>query len=122
MNMIEVRSSTKHYILNRAVTSVAIALVILLLAGCSNNPFTDPKPLMLETELDYGPAEYRAGYEDGCKSALSAYGNTYMRSIYGIQKRAQYQNNKMYNQVWKDSWNFCYMWIFAQRSDNDSLL
>lgn len=93
--------------------TIVIALSLLLVIGGCHNPITDPKPLMLETELSYGPEEYRQGYEDGCKSALGAYGTNYMKTIYGIQKTAQYQNSRMYNQIWKDAWAYCYMWYFV---------
>lgn len=93
-----------------------IILLAVFLAGCSYNPITKPKPLLLETELSYGPTEYRQGYNDGCESALASYGNSYQKTFYNIKKTPQYQNNQMYNQVWKDAWNYCYMWLFSQQS------
>lgn len=104
-----------------AIHTILLALSVLLLAGCTGNFITKPKPLLLETEISYGPPEYRQGYQDGCESALAAYGNSYQKSFYSLQKNAGYQNNRMYNQVWKDSWAYCYMWIFvANRQANDS--
>ena len=103
-----------------SIYTILIALAVLVIAGC-HNPITEPKPLFLETKLTYGPAEYRQGYQDGCESALGAYGNSYQKTMYGLQKTAEYQNNRMYNQVWKDAWAYCYMWLFVQnrQSNND---
>ncbi len=95
--------------------------LVLLLAGCFN-PLTDPHPLLLETEVNTGPPEYRQGYHDGCRSAMAAYGTSYMKTVYKINKQAQYATSRMYNQAWKDSWNYCYMSIFMIRQDDDSLL
>lgn len=97
----------------RAVYAMCIATAVILLGGCSQNPFTEPAPIALETKLNYGPQEFRIGYQDGCESALSAYGNTYMKTIYTLKKRPEYQYNNMYNQVWRDAWNYCYMWYFV---------
>ena len=100
------------------IYTIIIALSLLLIVGCSNNPITNPKPILLDTELSYGPEEYRQGYEDGCKSALGAYGNSYQKTMHGIRKSAQYETSRMYNQVWKDAWAYCYMWLFVhQRKD-----
>ena len=101
----------------------AIAVIMLILLGsCANNPFTNPKPAMLENEIDYGPPEYRQGYSDGCNSALSAYGNSYMRTMQGgIHKDPRYTDLPMYNQAWKDAWNYCYMYIFVWRRQGDLL-
>lgn len=97
----------------RALFACVLAVMVMSLAACGNlNPITEPKPAYLEVTINYGPPEFRAGYEDGCKSALSACGNTYMKTIYHLRKRAEYQYNNMYNQVWRDSWNYCYMSYF----------
>ena len=85
------------------------------------NPLTDPAPIALDTRVNYGPPEFQAGYQDGCESALSAYGNTYMKSVYSLRKRPEYQYNNMYNQVWRDAWNYCYMWYFAYNYRKDIL-
>jgi hypothetical protein len=97
----------------RALYAVMLALSVLGLGGCSTDPFTEPAPMYLRVTLDYGPPEFRAGYEDGCKTALSVYGNTYMKTIYSLKKRPEYQYNNMYNQVWRDAWNYCYMSYFV---------
>ena len=105
----------------RSVYTVLLVLSILIVAGC-RNPITNPAPLLLDTELDYGPDEYRQGYKDGCESALAAYGNSYQKTVFDLSKTAEYQNNRVYNQVWKDSWAFCYQWIFVQNfQDKNSL-
>jgi hypothetical protein len=105
----------------RAFYAVALALGILVLGSCSYNPILDPKPIMLEDHVDYGPPEYRQGYEDGCHSALGAYGTSMMKTVYHMTKTPKYTTNKMYNQVWKDSWNYCYMWLFVYKRQGDLL-
>ena len=97
----------------RAVFACAIALLVMALSACSTlNPIIDPKPAYLEITVNYGPPEFRAGYEDGCRSALAAYGNSYMKTMHSLRKRPEYQYNNMYNQVWRDGWNYCYMSYF----------
>ena len=98
---------------NKVFTQIFLAMLMLAVSACGSNPFTDPAPIALDTTVSYGPPEYRSGFEDGCKSALSAYGNTYMKTIYSLRKRPEYQYNNMYNQVWRDAWNYCYMWYFV---------
>ncbi|PIR33132.1 MAG: hypothetical protein COV36_03250 [Alphaproteobacteria bacterium CG11_big_fil_rev_8_21_14_0_20_44_7] len=95
------------------INTILVAMAVVLLCGC-NNPITEPKPVLLDTELDYGPPEFRQGYEDGCKSALGAYGNSYQKTAYGLRKDPRYETDRMYNQVWKDGWSYCYMWLFVQ--------
>lgn len=105
--------------MSHAFSYILIVLTILFLGGC-HNPVTNPKPLLLETELSYGPEEYRTGYNHGCESAIAAYGNSYQKTFYSLKKAPEYQNNRMYNQIWKDGWAYCYMWIFVQnRQAND---
>jgi hypothetical protein len=97
----------------RALFACVIALMVMAISGCTSlNPITEPKPAYLEVTVNYGPPEFKAGYEDGCKSSLAAYGNTYMKTIYSLRKRPEYQYNNMYNQVWRDAWNYCYMSYF----------
>lgn len=99
------------------VYTIVIAVSILFVSGCSTMLF-DPKPILLETELSYGPPPYKQGYQDGCESALGAYGNSMQRTYYGLRKTAEYQDNRMYNQVYKDAWAYCYMWLYMQRKQN----
>ncbi len=102
-------------VLLHTLNSVVVAVAVLLLASCGVDPINNPKPLLLDTEVDYGPPEYRQGYTDGCKSALSAYAsNSFIRTQQGgVHVDPRYTNNVMYNQIWKDAWNYCYMWYFV---------
>lgn len=105
----------------KALSRKFIFLSLLLALPACWNPITNPKPPLLKTEMDVGPPEYRQGYNDGCQTGLSAYGTTYMKSVYAMKKTARYANDRMYNQAWKDAWNYCYMFMFMIRSD-DSIL
>lgn len=91
-----------------------LTLIVAFSAACTPTPFFDPKPPFLQTELDYGPEEFRLGYNHGCESALSAYGNNMQKSFYSLHKEPKYETNRMYNQAWKDAWAYCYMWLFVQ--------
>lgn len=90
-----------------------LLLIAIFCTSCSTNPFSS-KPIFLDTELTYGPQEFRDGYKDGCESALSAYGSSMQKTQYSLQKNPKYETNRIYNQVWKDSWSYCYMWLFIQ--------
>ena len=119
MNMIKALSKI---FMKKPIAGFMASLSVLLLSACGHNYITDPEPLLLDTHVDSGPPEYRQGYADGCHTAMAAYGTSYMKSVYKLHKEAKYANNKMYNQAWKDAWNYCYMSIFMMRSDDDSLL
>ena len=121
MNMIKCQNKFLQIPVLRALCAAVMAGLIVILTGCHLNPITDPKPGYLEMTVDYGPPEFRAGYEDGCKMAMRAYGTTMMKTAYaGVHKRPEYQYNDMYNQTWRDAWNYCYMSYFMQ-TRNDIL-
>jgi len=92
---------------------IILLFALLLCSSCDHSLFAN-KPVFLETEVTYGPQEFRDGYKDGCESALSAYGNSMQRTMYSLKKDPKYETNRVYNQVWKDSWSYCYMWLFVQ--------
>ena len=94
--------------------SISLLLILIISSSCSSHPVFEPKPLFLQTDLEYGPVEFREGYNDGCESALSAYGNSGQKTYYSLSKNPEYEKNRVYNQVWKDAWAYCYMWLFVQ--------
>lgn len=96
----------------KALAIVALCMVALSISSCRNF-ITEPKPPAMQTELTNGPEEYRLGYKHGCESALAAYGNSMQKTFYHLQKDPRFQNSRMYNQIWKDGWNYCYMWLFV---------
>lgn len=93
--------------------ALTLLLLLFLCSSCSHNPFSS-KPIFLDTEVNYGPPEFRDAYNDGCESALSAYGNSMQKTEYSLSKDPKYETSRIYNQVWKDAWSYCYMWLFVQ--------
>ena len=98
--------------MNKFWRTIFIIIVLAIpLSACQNLITGELKPVLLETELNYGPPEFRAGYNHGCTTALSAYGTDMMKSTYQQRKAPYYEDNRMYQQVWKDAYAYCYMWM-----------
>lgn len=71
-----------------------LALFVLLAGGCAT-----PKYQSQNVNLSGFPAEYRAGYDDGCSSVKYPL----------IQKKDtdRFKTDKLYAQGWKDGYDLC---------------
>ena len=82
-----------------------IFLLSLPLASC----FATTKPSYdLTVSYDQSaPPEYKLGWQHGCESGLSAYGNNYYKSLYKFKQDLTMIKNEYYFKAWNDSFNFC---------------
>jgi len=93
-------------------------IILALLGGCTNTTgFLKPAPLNLKTKLDYGPPEMRKGYNDGCETAMNATGTSVYNTSYTQRFSAEFEDNKLYMQTWKEAFSYCYMWMSVWRSE-----
>jgi len=53
------------------------------------------------------PPEYKLGWQQGCASGISVYGNNYYKSMYKFQQDLSMIKNEYYFKAWNDSFNFC---------------
>lgn len=91
--------SIKHYL--------TLMVLGFLLSACG-----DFKPVSNIYDLPYAsppnaPPEYKKGWEDGCKSGFSAYGNDVMKTFYHFQQDINSMRNTSYVKAWSDSFNYC---------------
>ena len=80
-------------------------LICFFLASC----FSRSKP-MYDLTVSYdesAPAEWKLGWQHGCESGLSAYGNNYFKSIYKFKQDVEMVKDEYYFKAWNDSFNFC---------------
>ncbi len=77
--------------------------IIILTNGCASIF----KPLTLKMEVPDGPPEYRAGWHDGCSSAIAA-GNTVSGKFqkFGMGSGI-YQHDPAYQNAWSSGWFAC---------------
>lgn len=83
--------------------------LLLSLAACETFNFSPGigKPFSLSMKPPEGPPAYVQGWKDGCESGLSGYGNSVTKAFYRLRKSPEYNRNKVYQQIWHDSYNYC---------------
>lgn len=87
---------------------VIILSLFFTIACTSNNGFS-PGPLFARNFPPPGPPNYQQGMIDGCRTALSAIGN----SVYGFMHAGVHYdvdkaiNDKVYYKAWKDAYFYC---------------
>lgn len=87
-------------------------LAISLLASCrAGSPwqawmFEGPPP-----GKEY-PALYVEGWQDGCHTGAATAANHYYRFFYTYKQDPYKAQNKIYYRGWKDSFDYCYRYIY----------
>jgi hypothetical protein len=88
-----------------------VFIIILLLTGCETglksfgpkaNDFVDQG-----MRIKGMPKEWYAGYQDGCESGYSAYGNDYYKTFYKFRRDPKLSKYKYYDAGWRDAFNYC---------------
>jgi len=74
-----------------------------LVAGCANVPGFGGEPYPVQ-QLSGVSADYRTGYDHGCRTGYAAAGNPY---YHFIKSNAAYNSNRDYAQGWDDGMPFC---------------
>ncbi len=85
--------------------------LLFLLSSC-DYVFT-PKPTYdLPYEVDpTAPPLYKLGWQHGCYSGFSAYGNNWYKSQYKFTQDMRYVHEDMYFKPWTDGFNYCRAYI-----------
>ncbi len=82
-------------------------ILLLLLFGCSPGA----PPVLREGPSPDSPPEIYNGWQDGCKSGISAYGNDIYKNFYSFKMDSKMLNNKSYYNYWQDGYTYCRQWI-----------
>lgn len=56
---------------------------------------------------DDAPPEWKKGWEQGCKSGFSAYGNMWYKTLYNFEQDTTLLDNAYYSKSWLDAFNYC---------------
>jgi len=107
----------------RIIFTSIMASCVMMLTACSDqltNPgnlligkittkrlLPRPVPMFLGTYKEDAPDIYKTGWEHGCESGLSAYGNTYYKKFYSFQHDPELMKDPTYFRVWSDAFNYC---------------
>lgn len=74
-----------------------------------NACFTTTRP-SYDLTISYdesAPPEWKLGWQHGCESGLSAYGNNYYKTLYKFKQDVSMIKNEYYFKAWNDGFNFC---------------
>ena len=62
----------------------------------------------INVDVPDGPPAFKAGYYDGCRSALSVRKMKNAASVYSLKSNGIYTNDPVYQQAWGNGWFSCY--------------
>ena len=91
--------------------SLIIIFFILLNACRMPDNFGFFQPVTMDLRVPDGPAEFKAGWHDGCKSGLA--GRSFLNSyVYQNNRSAEfgngvYQHDSLYNSSWSTAFYVC---------------
>lgn len=89
-------------------------LMLLMLAGCTGGrSFSISRPYALDASPPPGSPVFQQAYTDGCESALSGMGNSFIKVFHTFQYDASKIRNPLYDRVWNASNNYCRLFLFV---------
>lgn len=53
------------------------------------------------------PAEYKQGWQDGCKTGISMYGTSIHKAFYKFTLDPELRDNTTYNRIWHNARSYC---------------
>ena len=53
------------------------------------------------------PEVYKKGWVDGCKTGISMYGNTMLKTFYSFTLNPELRSDKTYNRIWHNARSYC---------------
>lgn len=65
------------------------------------------------------PPEWKLGWQHGCESGYSAYGNNWYKTMYKFKQDVSMIKNEFYFKGWNDGFNFCRSYINRRLSGNN---
>ncbi len=91
---------------------VLVTLSLLFLLTSCDYMFTGKPVYDLPYEVDpSAPPLYKLGWQHGCYSGFSAYGNAYYKSLYKFTQDMRYVHEDMYFKPWTDGFNYCRAYV-----------
>jgi hypothetical protein len=84
---------------------VIVVGLLACLAACA------PKNYAQFPKAPPGPPEYQQGWQDGCESGYSTYGNSMYKTFYHYKMDPNLRNNDIYYRTWNDAFNYCRAWV-----------
>ena len=81
-----------------------ITISVILLGGCKSFYH----PIGMDLKVPEGPREFKAGWHDGCQSALSVAKHMNGRVYRANFGNGIYQHDPMYQTAWAKGWYGCY--------------
>lgn len=65
------------------------------------------RPASSAMTIEYGSPTFRQGYQDGCASGYSGYGNNFNKFFFTWKQDPALLNDPVYYQIWKDAYSYC---------------
>lgn len=88
-----------------------VLLTVLSLCSC-DYAFTGKPTYDLPYQVDESaPPLYKLGWQHGCYSGFSAYGNNWYKSQYKFTQDMRYVGEDMYFKPWTDGFNYCRAYV-----------
>ncbi len=80
-------------------------LSVMFLVSCA--AAVSPSYDMTVSYQEDAPDEWKLGWQHGCESGLSVYGNNYYKTLYKFKQDVSMLKNEYYFKSWNDSFNYC---------------
>lgn len=96
---------------------ISILLTLLILSACTSQGslHTFGMPHAPTT----GPAEYRAGWEEGCQTGMATYGGAHLKTNYHTAVNAEAMKNPYYQKGWEVAQAYCSYYISSYLSNTE---
>lgn len=88
------------------LSKFAVILFVFGLQACSNPVYDLPYKVQEDA-----PPMWKLGWEHGCKTGLSAYGNDVYKTFYNYTQDVDKMKDNYYGKAWTDSFNFCRAYV-----------
>jgi hypothetical protein len=86
---------------------IYLLLTSFLLFSC--NRFAPFHHGPINIDVPDGPPQFKAGYYDGCRSALSIRKMKNAASVYSVKSNGIYTDDEVYQSAWGNGWFTCYI-------------
>jgi len=90
-------------------TKGQLFLIGLILFLCSCNSFVPFYHGSINVDVPDGPPAFKAGYYDGCRSALSIRKMKNAAAVYKVKASGIHTNDPIYQKAWGNGWFTCYI-------------
>lgn len=92
--------------MNKYLIKITLLAAISFLSACNHMPVKAAGIGMPKAPTE-GPEEYIIGWKDGCKTGMSSYSSSYLRTMYGVTVDADAMKNINYSKGWRLGNRYC---------------